>query len=138
MFSNHVEYFENLMKICLIYSPFFSKSKLLWCWLNTVTRAIHLHLKSNYLFASKIDLQVSTHILTFQSNKVFNQMSKICLSSIITDRSSIATIKDFTWKLRRSRIHLLCFISNVYKQRLTQPVDILENAKQLNPLKNDP
>ena len=35
-------------------------------------------------------------------------------------------------------VHLLCFISKVYKQRLIQPVDIFENTKQLNTLKNDP
>ena len=33
-------------------------------------------------------------------------------------------------------LHLFCFISNVYKQRLFQRVDIFEIAKQLNPFKN--
>ena len=35
---------------------------------------------------------------------------------------------------KRAYIHLFCFISNVYKQRLLQRVDIFEIAKQLNPL----
>ena len=34
-------------------------------------------------------------------------------------------------------LHLLCFIGNVYKQRLSQRVDIFEISKQPNPLANN-